>query len=113
MLDQKALDQHVRLQPQVRPAQCRLEEAAGARPAPAALLVDMKIADALIVAGVEVRDFFDSHLSRCLADGIEHRPGQPRRLDAPAAADPVMLAFAEEMILELPKQRPDIVTAPA
>ena len=40
-------DQHAGLQPQIRPVEHRLEEAARRRPAPAALLVDVEIADAV------------------------------------------------------------------
>ena len=113
VLDDEALDQHVGFQPQVRPVQHGLEEAARRRPAPAALLVDVEIAHALIVAGVEVGDFPDAHVLRGFADRIEDGPGQPRRLDAPAAAGAMMLALAEEMILQPPEYRQHVVIAPA
>ena len=104
---------HMGLEPQVRPVQCRLEEAACRRPAPAALLVDMEIADAFVVAGVEVGNLPDSHFLRGFADGIEDGPGQPRRLDAPASARTMVLALAEEMILQSPKHRQHVVIGPA
>ena len=55
VLDDQPVDQHVRFEPQVGPLQRRLQKAARRRPAPPALLVDVEIADALIVAGVEIR----------------------------------------------------------
>ena len=73
----------------------------------------MEIADAFIVAGVEIRNFPDAHFLRGIADRIENRPGQPRRLDPPAAAGAVMLAVAEEMILQPPERRQHVVIAPA
>ena len=73
----------------------------------------MKIAHALIVAGVEIRNAPDAHFLGGLADRVENLPGQPRRLDPPAAASAVMFALAQEMILQPLEQRPHIVIAPA
>src|SRR5690349_23179797 len=67
LLDEKPVDQYVGFQPQIGPREYRLQEAARRRPAPAALLVDMEIANALIVARVEVGNFFDPHLLRGFA----------------------------------------------
>ena len=113
VLDDQAIDQHVLFQPQIGAVQHRLEKAARGRPAPAALLVDVEIADAFIVAGVEIRNPPDAHFLGGIADRIENVPGQPRRFDPPAAAGAMMFALAEEMILQPPEQRQHVVIAPA
>ncbi len=113
VFDDQPVDQHVLFQPQVLPVQHRFKKTARRRPAPAALLVDVEIADALIVAGVEVRRFPNAHLLRREADRVQHRPGQPGRLDPPAAAGAVMFAVPEEMILQPPERRQHVVPAPA
>ena len=113
VLDDQTVDQHILLEPQIGTLQRRLEKAARRRPAPSALLVDVKIADALVVAGIEVRNLADAHFLRGIADRVENVPGQPRRLDAPAAAGAVMFAVAEEMILQPPERRQHVVIAPA
>ena len=104
VLDDQPIDQHVLFQPQIAAVQHRLEKAARRRPAPAALLVDVEIADAFIVAGVEIGNAADAHLLGGVADRVENVPGQPRRLDPPAAAGAVMFALAEEMIFEPPER---------
>ncbi len=73
----------------------------------------MEIADALIVAGVEIRNFPDAHFRRGVADRVQNGPGQSRRLDPPAAAGAMMLAVPEEMILQPPERRQHVVIAPA
>src|SRR5215213_7419667 len=55
LLEHEPIDQHIFFEPQIGPLQSRLQKAARRRPAPSALLIDMEITDALIVAGVEVR----------------------------------------------------------
>ena len=100
VLDDETVDQHVLFQPQIGAVQHRLEKSPRGGPAPAALLVDVEIADAFIVAGVEIGDAGDSHLLGGIAYGIEHFPGQPRRLDPPAAAHAMVLAFPEEVIFQ-------------
>ncbi|MEH2516202.1 hypothetical protein V1279_001775 [Bradyrhizobium sp. AZCC 1610] len=107
------VDQHMLFQPQVIAVQHRLEKAARRRPAAAALLVDVEIAHPFIVAGVEIRNAPDAHFLGGVADRVENGPGQPRRLDPPAAAGAVMFALAEEMILQPPEQRLYVVIAPA
>ncbi len=113
ILDDQAVDQHVFFQPQIGALQGGLEETARRRPAAAALLVDVEIADTLIVAGVEIRDPPDPHLFGGVADRVQDRPGQPRRLDPPAAAGAVVGAFAEKMILEPPERGQHVVITPA
>ena len=80
--------------------QRRLEKAARRRPAPAALLVDVEIAGAFVVAGVEIVDL-DAGLLGRVAEGVEQVPAHARMLDPPFAADRVMLAGAEEVMLVL------------
>ena len=94
----EAFDQAAGLEPQILPVQHRLEEAARRRPAPPALLVDVEIAAALVVAGVEIVGFRDAGLLRGLAERVEDVPAHARILDPPFAAARVMLAVAEEMI---------------
>ena len=55
VLENRALDLDAGLEPEIGPVQHRLEEAPRRAPAPAALLVDLEVGRALVVAGVEVR----------------------------------------------------------
>src|ERR1700754_4450341 len=105
VLDDEAIDQHVLFKTQIGAAQYGFQKSARRRPASAALLVDMKIADALIIAGVEIRNFANPHFHRCVCHGVENFPGQPRRFDAPAAAYAMMRAVPEEMIFETSERR--------
>src|SRR5580704_1736657 len=95
------------------PAAHRLEEGAGRRPAPAALLVDVEGADAFVVAAVEVGNGFDAGLFGGSAEGIEQIPAHPRRRDVPFAADRMRLARAEEMIFVALEIRQYVIPAPA
>ena len=112
VLDHQPVDQHVLFKPQIGTLQCGLEKTPRRRPAPAALLVDVEIADAFIVAGVEIRNLANSHFLRGVADRVEDGPGQSRRLDPPAAAGAVVLALAEKMILQPPERRQHVVITP-
>src|SRR5206468_730396 len=89
VLDNEAVDQHVLFQPQIGTVQYRLEKPARGRPAAAPLLVDVEIADAFIVASIEIGNAADAHLLGGVADRVQHFPRQPRRLDPPAAAGAV------------------------
>src|SRR6185312_9979579 len=60
----QALDHAAGFEPKILPMQHGFEESACRRPAPAALLVDVEIADALVVAGVEVTRGRNSVLDR-------------------------------------------------
>ena len=106
-------DKTLGLEPQVRAIEHRLEEAARRRPAPAALLVDVVGARALVVAGVEIVDPLDAGLLGGHAERIEQIPAHARMLDPPFAADRMMIAFAEEMVLVLLEERQHVVPAPA
>ncbi len=99
LLDDQAIDQDVLFETQIGALQRGLQEASRGRPAASALLVDVEIADALIVAGVEIRNFADTHFFRRIADRVQNGPGQPRRFDPPTAAGAVMHAVAQKMIL--------------
>src|SRR5580698_546193 len=106
-------DQAAGFQPQVGALEHRLEEGAGRRPAPAALLVDVEGTDALVVAAVEVGDGFDAGLFGGGTEGIEQVPAHPRRRDVPLAADRMGLAHAEEMIFVAPEIRQHVIPTPA
>ena len=99
-LELEAGDEASGFEPQVGARQSRLEKAARRRPPPAALLVDVEIARALVVAGVEIADRLDARLGGGGAKRIEQRPAHPRRLDPPFAARAVAVARPEEMILD-------------
>src|SRR6202051_428644 len=92
--EHEAFDQAAGLQPQVGAIEHRLEEGAGCRPAPAALLGDMEGANALVIAAVEIGDGFDAGLFGGGAEGIEQIPAHPRRRNVPFAADCVRFALA-------------------
>src|SRR3974377_806853 len=70
----ETLNQTASFQPQIPSMQHRLEEAARRRPAAPALLVDVKVADALIVAGVEIVDCGNAVLDRSVAKRLEGFP---------------------------------------
>src|SRR5205823_178759 len=86
------LDQAAGLDPQVGTPKYGLEEGARRRPAPPALLIDVKGATAFIVAAVEIRDRLHAGLLGGSAEIIENVPAHPRRLDAQLSADAVAIA---------------------
>ncbi len=112
-VQQHGLGEHPGLEPQVRPVQHRLQEAPRGRPSQPALLVHMEGADTGVVAGVEVGRRGDAHLVGRPGDRVQHIPVDPRRLDPPLAPRAVMLAVAEEMVVQPPEGRQHIVPAPA
>ena len=109
----EAGDQASRLQPQIGARQHRLEKTARRRPSPSALLVDVEVAGALIVAGVEVGDRLDAGLGGGVAKRFEQRPPHPGRLDPPFAADAMAFAGPEKMILVALEIGQHVVPAPA
>src|SRR6266404_1415299 len=113
VLDDQAIHQHVFLELKIGAPQRGLQKTSRRRPSASALLVDVEIADALIVAGIEIRNLSHPHFFGRIGDRIKNFPGQPRRFDPPAAARAMMLAFAQKMILQPPERRPDVVPAPA
>ena len=54
-----------------------------------------------------------AHVTGGAADGVEDGPGDAGRLDAPFAAGGVMVAVAQEMILDAAEDGEDIRPAPA
>src|SRR6266700_2053532 len=113
LLDDQAIDQHIFFETQIGTRQRGFQKASRRRPAASALLVDVEIADALIVAGIEIRNFPDTHFFRGIADRVQNGPGQPWGFDPPAAADAVMLAWPKKMVFEPPERRLDVIPAPA
>jgi hypothetical protein len=99
--------------PQIAARNNRLEKAARRRPPPAALLVDVEIARALVVAGVEIADRLDARLGGSGAKRLEQRPSHPRRLDPPFAADAMISARPEEIILMALETGQHVVPSPA
>src|SRR4029077_15102176 len=100
-----ALGEAAGFDPKVRPVEHRLPKSARRRPAPPAPLVDVEITGAFVVAAIEIVDRRDAVLLRRLAKRVEQFPLHARRLDAPFAADAMVLAFAEKMIGLLLEQR--------
>ncbi len=98
---------------QVGPFEDGLEEAARRAPAPAAALIDLEVPGALVVAAIEVVDFWDADFGRRLARRVEDRPGQALALDAPFAAGAVQRVRAGVMVLVALEERQDVVPAPA
>lgn len=83
------------------------------RPAQAALLVHMKIANAFIAAGIEIRDRRDAHLSSSPRHRIQDVPTQPWRLYAPLPAGAMLFGTAQEMIFDLAKHGQHAGPAPS
>ena len=75
------------------------QEGLGGVPAPAALLVDLEVADALVVAAVEVLDVRNAGLLRGLRERVEDVPAQPLLLDAPLAAGAVQSSSAPQVVV--------------
>src|SRR5579875_1207707 len=82
-------------------------------PAHAALLVDRKVAAALVVAAIEIVGLGNAQFRRRLAKGVEDLPGKPHALDAPFAADPVKRVGAADMILAFLEIGKDVLPAPS
>src|SRR5262249_41989443 len=99
--------------PQVRPLERGFEKTARRRPAPPALLVDVKIRAAFVIAAVEVLDRRDADLRGRGANRVGEVPADARRLDAPFAARRVARTLAEEMILVALEERQHVVPTPA
>src|SRR5262249_55011846 len=107
------LDQATELQPEVRPTQDGLEEAARGRPAPAALLAHVILRRALVVAGIELVDRGDSSLGGRLAEGVENGKLHALPLDPALAAGRVHGARPQAMILVPLEERQHVIPAPA
>ncbi len=83
-------------------------------PAPAAPLVHVEVAAALVVAAVEVVGLRDARLRRRLAEGVEDVPAQTLVLHAPLPALAVHLVGGDcGLILRLLEIGQHVVPAPA
>src|SRR5882757_2063957 len=113
VLDDQSFDENVHLKVQIPARECGLQKTSGRGPAPAAFLVDVKIGDTFVIAAIEVLDGRNAELNGGIAHGIEYPPGDARRFDVKPAADSVVLAFAQEMILHAPKGGQHVRPSPA
>src|SRR5882672_214800 len=98
---------------QIGPSARRAQEGLGRVDAHAAPLVDLKIADAQIVAAVEIADAGNADGHGGVAHGVEDRPMQALFLDAPLAAAAVTVVGAVHEVLVLLEIGQHIVPAPA
>ena len=98
---------------QVRPLEDRLQKRRRRAPAPAAALVDLEIAGALVVALIEVGDLRDADFDPGLPHCVEDRPGHARALDPPLATLAMQLAQAAVMVLLADEVGQHVVPAPA
>ena len=111
--EQHLLDQNPCFKTQVGAMQHWLQEATRRRPAEATLLIDVEVADAGIVPGIEVRRHRDTHLDGGLRHAVEHIPAHAWPLHAPLTADTVMFRFTHEMIVKALEDWTHVVPAPA
>jgi hypothetical protein len=77
----------------------RPQEGLGCVPAPAALLVDLEVAHAFVVAAIEVVGGRQAGLHRGLCPGVENVPAQTLLFDAPFATGAMPFAHALVMVL--------------
>ena len=98
---------------QVRPTHDRAQEGFRCVPAHAALLVDVEVAAALVVAAVEVVGPGDADLGRGRPEGLEDLPAQAHVLDPPLAARAVGLVGALVEVLGAGEGGQHVVPAPA
>src|SRR5690606_13711133 len=78
-----------------------------------ALLVDVEITGAFVVAAVEIIDRRNTGLRRRLADLFQNLPLHARELDAPFSADMMMIALSKKTVLVLLEDRQHVFPAPA
>ena len=72
-------------------------------PSYALFLIYLKIAHTLIGALIKILSLWDTNLSACLPEGVQHFPGEPLILDAPFTSRSVQIALTPGEILRLPK----------
>ena len=90
---------------QVPPRQDRLEITSCGRPPETPFLVDVEVAHAFVVSGVEVVGPRYAHLRGRFADEVEDLPGDAGRLDTPPTLDAMVFGLAEEVVLKLLEER--------
>src|SRR5450631_3389561 len=112
-VEQHPLDQNPCFKTQVGAMQHWLQEATRCRPAEATLLIDVEVANAGVVPGIEVRRHWDTHFDGSLRHAVEDIPVHSWPLHAPLAADTVMFRFTHKMIVKAPEDRTHVVPAPA
>ncbi|MCY1230310.1 hypothetical protein D9M72_427190 [compost metagenome] len=98
---------------QVRALRRAAQEGLGGVPADAAALVHLKVADAEVVALVEVVGTRDAGLFRRIGKALENVPAQPLRFDAPLAVGTMEFARAAVVVLAALEQRKHVVPFPA
>ena len=98
-VEQHPLDQNPCFKTQVVAMQHWLQEATRCRPVEATLLIDVEVANAGVVPGIEVRRHWDTHFDGGPCDAVKDIPSHPRPLHAPLTTDAVMLGFAHKMIV--------------
>src|SRR5690606_37066283 len=98
-VEQQALDVRTRGHAQVGPLAHRAQEGARSVPAPARLLVDFEVADAEVIAPVEVLHTRDAGFGCRLREGLQDVPTQPLRFDAPFAACAMHVVGAAVVVL--------------
>jgi hypothetical protein len=98
---------------QIGPIADGFQEGAGGTEAHAVLLVDLEIAGALIVAGIEILACRNTEFGGGFSHRIEDRPAQTLALDAQRPATAMACIVVEIVILRAAKQRQHVVPAPA
>ena len=93
--------------------QNRLQKTPRRRPAPATLLVDVKIIAAFIVAGVGIATLGNADFFSGFNDRVQYLPAHPGRFHAELAVTAMMLAVAQEVTVQLAEHGLHIIPAPA
>ena len=91
----------------------RLQETFRGIPAHPPALVDLEIANAFVVAAVEIAAFGDPRLLGGIGEGVKNLPAQTLFLDPPLAALAMQVRAALKVIFRALEQRQDIVPSPA
>jgi hypothetical protein len=97
---------------QIGALECRAQKRFGGIPADAALLVDVEVADAAVVAAIEVVGGGDAGLLRGLREGLEDFPFEALLFDAPWAACAMRFVGPAVVILAAFKDGEDVVPGP-
>jgi len=78
----------------------RIEEAAHCAPAGAAFLIDLELADAEVIAAVEVFGHRNARFRGSFGETVKDVPAQALLLDPPLAAAAMVLAAAAPVVLD-------------
>jgi len=112
-VEQHPLNQNPCFKTQVVAMQHWLQEATRCRPAEATLLIDVEVANAGVVPGIEVRRHWDTHFDGGLCHVVEDIPDRSWPLHAPLTADTVMFRCTHKMIVKALEDRTHVVPTPA